>query len=453
MKKLKALLVDDDLRFCRSFETLSQDLFNLTIVHSGKEAFKALANVVPDVIFLDYKLGRGTNGLEILKKIKKKYPYLPVIMITDFANVEIAVEAMKLGAFHFTSKSPNIEALALIIQRQIEQIKKQIALESQIKDQQDEFVCKSQAMEEICQKAKQIAKTSTTVIINGECGVGKEVLARQIHRWSSRRDKPFIAVNCSTLTAQLFESEFFGHEKGAFTDAHAQKRGKLEIANSGTIFLDEIGDLPLESQAKILRAIEQRQFERLGGIESIEVDVRIIAATNKDLQELVEKKLFRSDLYFRLNVVDVTVPPLRQRIEDIEPLVYFFLSKFSREMGCSVPQIAPEAIEKMKKYSWPGNVRELKNYIEKLLVFHREKGVIKAEDIQLNGGQNNRYEFPEELFHMNYMDAKTQLLTEFQKVYFQRALKQNNGSVTAAAKQLGMHRSALHKLLSELGVR
>ncbi|NOZ61757.1 MAG: sigma-54-dependent Fis family transcriptional regulator [Calditrichaeota bacterium] len=452
MKKLNALLVDDDIRFCRTFEALSSNLFNLSVVHHGKDAWKQLAHALPDVVFLDYKLGKGTNGLEVLKKIKKKFPHLPVIMITDFADVEIAVEAMKLGAFHYTSKSPNIEALALIIQRQLEQLQKQFALESQLREQEAEIVHKSLAMQEIQQKASQIAKTTTTVIITGECGVGKEVLARQIHRWGDRKDKPFVAINCSTLASQLFESEFFGHEKGAFTDAHALKKGKLELANSGTVFLDEIGDLPLESQAKILRAIEEKRFERLGGVESIEVDVRIIAATNKDLRKMVEQNLFREDLFYRLSVVDITIPPLRQRIEDIEPLTKFFLQKFSREMGLPIAEISPEALKKLQSYNWPGNVRELKNHIERILAFHRSNDPIGSEEIQLEN-TDKEYEFPEELFHLNYADAKNRLMQEFQKIYFKRALRENNGNVSATAEQLGMHRSALHRLIRELGVK
>ncbi|HDQ00657.1 MAG TPA: sigma-54-dependent Fis family transcriptional regulator [bacterium] len=337
MRKLNALLVDDDLSFCQTFQNLSQQFFKLKYVNSGKDALAELKTSVPDVVFLDYRLGRGMDGLQVLKRIKQLHQDLPVIMITHFADVETAVEAMKLGAFHYTSKSPNIEALKLIIERQLEQLKWKQIYEQEKLEREQPCVAESPSMQGIMKQIHTIARTDSTVLIEGECGVGKEVCARQIHLFSPRKDNPFVAVNCSTLSPQLFESEFFGHEKGAFTGAHIQKKGKLEIADSGTIFLDEIGDLPLESQAKILRAVEEKQFERLGGTETIKIDVRIKAASNKDLKKLTRQKLFREDLYYRLSVISLCIPPLRERRQDIPPLLRLFLRRFSDEMRRLLP--------------------------------------------------------------------------------------------------------------------
>ncbi len=449
MTKLTTLLIDDDKNFCQTFQSLSEDSFDLTIAHSGKYGLRELNKTTPQVVLLDFKLGRGMNGLEVLKRIKKSHPDLPVIMITDFANIETAVEAMKIGAFHYTSKSPNINALKLIIERQLEQINWKLLLQENAKNQYVKFVSQSQVMQEILQKIKTVAKIDSTVLIEGESGTGKEVCAREIHWMSTRKDKPFVAINCSTLAPQLFESEFFGHEKGAFTGAESQKKGKLELANSGTIFLDEIGDLPLESQAKILRAIEEKNFTRLGGTETISVDVRIIAASNKNLQQMVADRQFREDLYYRLSVITIFLPRLRERAEDIPDLVKLFLQRFSREMNKPILNMSPEAIKKLVSHNWPGNIRELKNYIERAVAFHNIDQSISADEILLKQDSAN-ISYPAKLLDMPYEQAKNNLLHDFKQVYFKRALDLNNGNISATAKKLQINRSALHKMLKEL---
>lgn len=449
MNKLTALLIDDDHNFCRTFQSLAENTFDLKIAHSGKGGLKLLNKSTPQVVLLDLKLGRGMNGLEVLKKIKQNHPDLPVIMITDFADVPTAVEAMKLGALHYMSKSPNINALKLLIERQLEQVNWKRLYQQYTSEQFDQLVAESQVMQSVFKNIQQVSKTDSTVLIEGESGTGKEVAAREIHRQSRRSDKPFVAINCSTLSPQMFESEFFGHEKGAYTSAHSQKIGKLEMAHSGTILLDEIGDLPLESQAKILRAIEDKSFQRLGGVETLIVDVRIMAASNKNLQQLVNENSFREDLFYRLSVITIKIPPLRDRREDIPPLVDLFLNRFAFEMNKNKPALSPEAMTKLQNQPWHGNIRELKNFIERLVVFYSGKDIIEAKDINLIS-KEEPFQFPSQLLELSYDQAKRKLLNDFKRFYLGQALQKYGGSITATAKEIGINRASLHKMLNEL---
>jgi len=449
MQKLNALLIDDDKKFCQTFATLAEDSFNLTVAYNGKEGLNQFQKHSFDVIFLDLKLGRGMDGLEVLKRIKKVDHNIPVTMVTDYAAVDSAVEAMKLGAFHYSSKSPNIQALKLIIERQIEQISWRLLQEQEAKEQDTSCLTKNPAMLSILKQMEKIARTNATVLITGESGVGKEVCAREIHQCSQRNNKPFVPINCSALPQSLFESEFFGFERGAFTGAERQKKGKLELGNGGTIFLDEIGDLPLESQPKILRAIEEKRFERLGGTETIAVDVRIIAASNKNLPQMVTERQFREDLYYRLSVISIFLPPLRERAEDIPELTNLFVKRCCHDMNKPVLAVSPEAMKKLTAHYWPGNIRELKNIIEAVVVLHNSDQPIGLNEIQLK--PNTDYIFyPEKFLNLPYEQAKTKLLNNFKHAYFQRALVLNNGNISATAKLLKLNRSAFHKMLNEL---
>jgi len=451
MTQLKALLIDDDKKFCQIFHSLAEATFDLTITHSGKEGLAALNRAAFHVVLLDLKLGRGMNGLEILRRIKSSQPDLPVIMITDFADVETAVEAMKLGALHYMSKSPKIEELKLILDRQLEHLNWRLLYQQTCDGQNNHLVAVSPVMQAVQRQIARIAATDSTVSITGESGTGKEITAREIHRLSPRRDKPFVAINCSTLPATLFESEFFGHEKGAFTGADSQKKGKLEMAHQGTIFLDEIGDLPLESQAKILRSIEEKTFQRLGSTDTHAVNVRILAATNKDLPQLIRDRTFREDLFYRLNVISIYLPPLRERAEDIPQLAQIFLTRYAREMNKTAPELTPAALARLQQHAWPGNIRELRNYIERLLVFHNDGVPIEAADIQFSGTEPP-LQFPINLLDLAYDDAKNTLLTEFKQVYFKRALQRYGGNKTATAQALGIDRASLYRILQELGL-
>jgi DNA-binding NtrC family response regulator len=451
MTQLKALLIDDDKKFCQIFHSLAEATFDLTITHSGKEGLEALNRSTFHVALLDLKLGKGMNGLEILRRIKCSHPDLPVIMITDFADVDTAVEAMKLGALHYMSKSPKIEELKLIIERQLEQLNWRLLYQQSCNGQFNQLVADSPMMQEVQRQITQIASIDSTVSITGESGTGKEITAREIHRRSVRHDKPFVAINCSTLPSTLFESEFFGHEKGAFTGAEQQKKGKLEMAHQGTIFLDEIGDLPLESQAKILRSIEEKSFQRLGGTDTHSVNVRILAATNKDLPQLIRDRAFREDLFYRLDVISIHLPPLRQRPEDIPKLAEIFLARYAREMNKSVPELTSAAVNRLQQHSWPGNIRELRNFIERLLVFHPDGALIDAPDIHFPATEPP-FQFPARLLNLAYEDAKATLLSEFKQIYFKRALQKYSGNKTATAQALGLDRSSLHRILQELGL-
>lgn len=451
MPKLNALLIDDDHKFCDSFKTLAQHSFNLTIVHNGKEGLKKLKKNTPDVILLDLKLGRGMNGLQVLQRIKKIHPDVPVIMITDFADVPTAVRAMKLGALHYTSKSPSIEALKLIIDRHIEHTAWKKLYQEECEKEYHKMVAESSAMKNVLRDIDKVSKTNVTVLIEGESGVGKEIAAREIHRRSKQKDRPFIPVNCSSLAPNLFESEFFGHEKGSFTGAIEQTKGKLELANGGTIFLDEIGELPLDSQAKILRAIEDRTFQRLGGTENLHVNVRIIAATNKVLADLVEKNKFRNDLFYRLNVFCINIPPLRERPEDITALTEIFLKKYASDAKKPQLRINDSAKQKIHAYSWPGNIRELKNFIERLTVLHQDGANIGPEEIPLTS--NRKFlEYPITLLEQPYEQAKHALLNDFRRIYFQRALEKHDHKIGKTANALGINRSSFHRMLKEVGI-
>jgi len=450
MIKLKALLIDDDKKFCHTFQALAEATFDLTIVHSGREGLEALNKSTPHVVLLDLKLGKGMNGIEVLKRIKRCQPDLPVIMITDYAEVDSAVEAMKLGALHYMSKSPKIEELKLIIERQLEQVNWRLLYQEATADRFDQIVAESPVMKSVLRQLDQVAKIDSTIIIQGESGTGKEIMAREVHRRSQRSARPFVPINCSTLPATLFESEFFGHEKGAFTGADSQKKGKLELADQGTIFLDEIGDLPMESQAKILRSIEDKCFQRLGGTEIQAVDVRILAATNKDLLQLTKERSFREDLFHRLNVITIQLPPLRERPEDIPRLVELFLQRYAREMSRPVPELTPAAMTKLQHHSWPGNIRDLRNFIERLVAFHTGEAPIDDHDI-IFPTNDQPFQFPAHLLDQPYETAKTGLIEDFKRVYFKRALQKHDGNITAAAKECGLNRATLHKILKELG--
>lgn len=378
------LLVDDQdtIRFFLE-KTLTQEGYETVTAKTGAEAVEKATQVMPDLVLLDLKLP-DMDGLEVLQKIKAIFPEICIVMITAFGDIETAVSAMKAGAYDFVSKPINLDQLLIAIRKGLEsgRLNREVL---QLKRQMDpdvgfDFIMgDSPEMLRLYEVVRQVAKSETTsVLIEGESGVGKEMIARLIHRYSARAEKPFLDINCASLPEQLLESELFGYEKGAFTDAKSQKQGLMEIANRGTLFLDEIGEMSLTIQVKLLRVMERMVFRRLGGTSDIHVSVRIVSATNRDLQKEVDEGRFRADLFYRLKVVPMYIPPLRERQEDLLKFVHFFMNNFKAKFNKDFSAIDDEARDIMLGYPWPGNIRELKNVIERMVLL--EKGpVIKAE--------------------------------------------------------------------------
>lgn len=373
---IEKILVIDDEELIRRFlkETLERKHLDVTLAKDGVEAIKALKNSSFDLIITDMKLP-DTTGIDILKKAKELYPSTIVIVITAFGTIENAVDAIKLGAFTYLIKP----FCADTIETAIEKINEHILLvsENQYLRQQvasggrhtkSQVICESPAMKQILAQVNQVAKSNASVFISGESGTGKEVIAQAIHENSPRGHNPYIKVNCAAIPETLMESEFFGHEKGAFTGASAKRLGRFELGNTGTLFLDEITEIPISLQAKLLRAIQEQEFERVGGTKPVKVDVRLISTTNRNIKEAIQNKVIREDLYYRLNVVPIHIPPLRERVEDIIPLANYFLERTSLENKFKQKTLSESAKKKLLSYAFPGNVRELGNIIERAAV-------------------------------------------------------------------------------------
>ena len=443
----KILIVDDEPF---NLDLLEQELSDLSYAvvraETGAAALNQIDKVAPDLVLLDY-LMPGMNGIEVLQTIRKTQNDLPIVMITAYGTIDLAVEAIKAGADDFITKPFDPEHLALVVRKNLERAK----LRSDVRFYAEELGGRhrlvsgnSESMRQVLSEARKAAAARATVLLLGESGTGKELFARSIHNWSDRRLKPFVAINCAGLAKDLLESELFGHEKGAFTGAHQLKKGKLELAQGGTVFLDEIGDLALDLQTKLLRFLQEREFERVGGTAPIAVDLRIIAATSRDLEAAIRAGLFREDLYHRLDVITLTLPPLRERKEDIPALASYFLERFASETKKNFSGITDEARDKLIAYAWPGNIRELANVIERavvlgegpeLTVHHLPARVIGAQPAAVSD------EVP-------YHDA----VNSYRRELIVRALASAQGNRAAAAKNLGLHRTHLMKLLKALRI-
>ncbi len=444
------LVVDDEKNICMALEgILSDEGYEVITALTAKEGLKKIEKDLPDLVLLDIWLP-DIDGLKVLKEIKGQYPQLPVIIISGHGNVETAVKAMKLGAYDFIEKPLSWENTippvknALKLSRLTEE---NIALRQKIPFK-FELTGKSPAIQRVKEQIKRVAPTKASVLIRGENGTGKELVARAIHHYSPRAQGPFVAVNCAAIPDELIESELFGHEKGAFTGANTRKKGKFELAHGGTLFLDEIGDMSLKTQAKVLRVIQEQVFERVGGTKTIQVDVRIVAATNKNLEEEIEKGNFRADLYYRLNVVPIEVPPLRERKEDIPLLIEEFLEEFAVETHLGRKRVAPDALALLMRYNWPGNVRELKNMIERLVIMTPAE-VITAKDIPppiSTSKQNGLAEF----FTINNFKEARAL---FEREFLRRKLEECKGNISLMAQVIGLERSHLHKKLKSYGLQ
>ena len=442
------LVVDDDPYIQEALKDRLESLgYQVMQATDGKQALEMIGRQTPQMAFLDIEMP-GMKGMEVLKELRRQEKDFPVVMITAYGTIDIAVEAMKEGAADFVAKPFKGSHIAMVVQRTMEQqrLRRGIEVLTQEVDKRYQMVPgKSARMAQATQAAKKAAATRSTILLLGESGVGKELFARAVHNWSERHDQPFVAINCVGLSKDLLESELFGYERGAFTGAQQRKKGKIELAQGGTVFLDEIGDISEEIQAKLLRFLQEREFERVGGTELISVDVRIIAATNRNLEAAVKDGRFREDLFYRINVVPITLPPLRERKEDIPELAEFFLRRFSRESKKDFLRIADDALVKLSAFDWPGNVRELANVIERAVVLG-EPPSIQADDLPV-----------EILAVLRSSPAKASLnyqetVDEYRREVIVKALQQTNGNRTAAAKVLGLERAYLQKLLKSFGI-
>jgi two-component system, NtrC family, response regulator AtoC len=441
------LVVDDDPYIQEALEDRLESLgYRVLLAADGQQALDLLGQQDPQLILLDIEMP-GMKGVDVLREVRRREKDIPVIMITAYGSIDLAVQAMKDGAYDFIPKPFDPGHVALVVQKAMERqrLKGEVEVLSEEIDKRYRLIPGTGSkINQAIDAAKKAAASNSTVLLLGKSGTGKELFARAIHNWSQRRDRPFVAINCVGLSKELLESDLFGHEKGAFTGAHQLKKGKLESAQRGTVFLDEIGDVSAEVQTKLLRFLQEREFDRIGGIKPIRVDVRIIAATNRDLDRAIKEGRFREDLYHRLNVVPIMLPPLRERREDIPVLAHHFLQRFAKEVKKNFSEISEEALGKLSAYDWPGNVRELANVIECAVVLGQGP-VIALDDL------------PDRIVAalskppshgISYRDA----VDGYRRQLVMRALAQTEGNRAAAARTLGIHEKYFLRLLKSLGI-
>ena len=438
-------IVDDEEGIRESLSGIFEDE-GYTVVTAGtaQEAFDLLKEQTPDLIFLDIWLP-GTDGIQALTRIREEHPHLPVVMISGHGNIELAVNATRLGAYDFLEKPLSLERVLLVADRALERRSLEIENKALKEDLTKKWrlVGNSPKMVQLGEQIDMAAKGNSRVLILGESGSGKELAAHILHDKSSRAGKPFVEMNCAAIPQELIESELFGHEKGSFTGAFERKKGKFELADQGTLFLDEVGDMSLSTQAKVLRVIEMQEFQRVGGSKNIKVDVRIISATNKDLLEELKKGAFREDLLYRLNVIPIHLPPLRERKEDIPELVDFFFGYFATEYGQKPKKITPEGLKMLELYDWPGNIRELRNVIERLVIM-TPSATVTPRNILL--GETVRSDY----FTFNTLkDARE----SFEKDFIIRKLEENNWNISRTAEVLDIERSNLHRKIKAYDIK
>jgi len=456
IKQINILLVDDEEPIREALLLLLKSAdYRISGCGSGQEAVRHLENEQFDIVITDLFLPDIT-GIDILKKAKELSPAIEVILITGHASAETAVRAMKEGAFDYITKPLNIEELRVIISKAIEKqqiLSENISLKKQLRDKYEfsNIIGSSPAMQKVFSRITKVIKTDSTVLILGDSGTGKELIAKAIHSNGPRRDKPFIAVHCGAIPENLLESELFGHTKGAFTGAIRDKMGKFEAANHGTIFLDEIATLPMHLQIKLLRILQEQEVERIGSNKQIKLDVRIISATNVNLEEEVKKGAFRDDLFYRLNVIPVILPPLRDRVEDILPLVRHFLAKYCKEMDRPLMNIAKEALIALEVYQWPGNVRELENVVERTVAL-TEGDQITLSDLPSNitKSYSEQEELPTRVTLRGVDLGK--VLTDIEQKMISDALSLSDGVKARAAALLNLNRTTLVEKMRRLGM-
>lgn len=462
MAKGRVLIADDEQTLCFSLKNLLIDAgYTVDIAQNRVEYFTKLGALNPDVVLLDVYLGED-NGIDILRQMKADGWKTPVIVMTAHSEVSIAVRAMKEGAVEFLEKPFDTDYLLLLLERTLEFVH----LEARVKLLQEELeeqwaksgiIGKSRALRRTLEIAERFAQSdSTTILIEGESGVGKELLARYIHQKSIRADKPFIAFNCAAIPKDLAESEFFGYERGAFTGAvEKMKQGKFELANGGTILLDEIGELSLDMQVKLLRVLEEKKFYRLGGTRELSIDIRVIAATNRNLARETEAGRFREDLFYRLNVATIHIPPLRERKEDIEPLVLAFVQEFSQKFNKPIPRISSDAIHYLSELPWKGNVRELRNCVERVVLLH-DVPVLTSEHFSFIPGTSKAEVHVPHISEDKYflhVPKKGVKMNDVLKDLILKTLDITGGNQVQAAKVLGITRAKLRYKMEQLGIK
>jgi DNA-binding NtrC family response regulator len=452
-KGISVLVVDDDTTSLRSVERILKTRgFTVLTASDGASALEYIHSETVDVMLLDLVMP-GISGLDVLKSTKLQKEEIQVVMMTAFGDVDAAVAAVKAGAYDFLTKpfqSP--DALALSVTKAAEHFKlltkaRKLEKELEVHERYGDIIGSASPMMEVYRMVESVAHSVSTVLIQGESGTGKELVARAVHTHGARVDKPFIPVNCSAIPETLVEAELFGHVRGAFTGAVENRKGMFETANGGTILLDEIGDLPPQVQVKLLRALQDGEIKRVGSSESIRVDTRVIAATNVNLQEAMEQGRFRQDLFYRLSVINIPLPPLRDRSEDIPLLAYHFLKKYSARSGREINRISFEAMRALRMHSWPGNVRELENAIERAVVLARGDAVLPGDlppsvvDTKVPSKTHNL------LLDFSFNEAKKVAVEQFESTYVESMLKRSGGNVSEAARQAGMDRSNFRRIL------
>jgi len=443
MKRVKILVVDDEAIVRESLGDWLKDIgYQVFTAENGHKALEVIEREKPGIMIADLVMP-SMDGIELMKKAKAQQPKIEVIIITAYASIPTAITAMKEGAYDYIEKPFCPERAEFLVEKLAEHqelVEENLSLRQRLEDRYrfENIIAKSSKMQRLIELIKVVGKSNATVLITGESGTGKELVARAIHSQSHRRNKSFVAVSCAALPESLLESELFGHEKGSFTGAYAQKKGKFEFANGGTLFLDEVGEMSANIQVHLLRVLEEKEFTRVGGNEPIRVDVRVLSATNKDLRKTIEKQEFREDLYYRLNVVNIELPPLRERKEDVPLLAGHFLHKFAMENQKEITGFSPEAMELVLYYDWPGNVRELENAIERAVILAKDS-IITIADL------------PQENLSPTYSTAPRKNLKEVEKGHIWKILRETGENYSEAARILGISRMTLYNKAKEYG--
>ncbi|GFO68263.1 sigma-54-dependent Fis family transcriptional regulator [Geomonas limicola] len=449
------LIVDDEEGIRSSLAGILEDEGYRTVCAAdGFEALALCKRELPGLVLLDIWMPR-MDGLETLKQLKEQHPELNVIMMSGHGTIETAVKSTKLGAYDFIEKPLSLEKVVVTVENALAmtRLKEENASLRGMVLKSHEMIGSSAAMQRLKEQIEMVAPTNASVLITGENGTGKELVARSVHYLSQRRDKPFIEINCAAIPEELIESELFGHERGAFTGAVSQKKGKFDLADGGTLFLDEIGDMSLKTQAKVLRILQEKKFERVGGTRTLEVDVRVVAATNKHLEEEIRNGAFREDLYYRLNVVPFKVPALRERRDDIPLLAEYFLNAYCNREGRELKRIVPDAMEALRRYDWPGNVRELKNIVERLVIM-TSGGTITVNHLPdyFRGEPGGREAGGGRLDSVLELSSLREAREEFEKEFIIQKLEEHDWNVSRTAEAIELERSNLHRKIKSYGI-